>query len=592
MHEVNFGLPISYRVALYPWLVYNRRVSSEPEHAPASKLVTTAEMRALEQAAVDAGASWPSLMEQAGWGVAQIAMQWLGGVAGARVLVLVGPGNNGGDGLVVARHLCDAGADVTLYLWRRDTQAAANGQLCRERGIPEYAASSDPARTELRRLLAASDLVVDALLGAGISRAVEGAPAEIVDAVNTFDQEPTTKNQSPGVVRYSSLVLRHSSLVVLAVDLPTGVHSDTGQVLGAALRADLTVATGLIKRGLLQYPGRTYAGEIRAVEIGLPSAQLEAVMSERINAAWACERLPRRPDDAHKGTFGKVLVVAGSLQYPGAAGLASAGAARIGAGLVTLAIGRSGLGGPGRLPEITLQLLPEADWNALGEGAADEALKHLDGYQALLVGPGIGREEPTRLFLERLLGLDSPRHRGHIGFRIGASAEKPAEKQRPDLPPTVVDADALTLLSQIESWWERLPRGRCVLTPHPGEMKRLLAAEELDADHVQVAAAAAKKWGQVVVLKGATTVVADMEGRSMVNDGGNAALATAGTGDVLAGAISGLLAQGLAPFDAATLGVYLHSAAGRIVREDLGDMGAIASDLLPRLPLAIKALKG
>ena len=363
--------------------------------------------------------------------------------------------------------------------------------------------------------------------------------------------------------------------------------------MGTALRANLTVATGLIKRGLLQYPGRIYAGEIRTVEIGLLPAHLEAIMSERINAARARELLPRRPDDAHKGTFGKVLVVAGSLQYPGAAGLASAGAARVGAGLVTLAIGRSGLGGPGRLPEITLQLLPEADWNALGEGAADEALKHLDGYQALLVGPGIGREEPTRLFLERLLGLDSPRHRGHIGFRVGASAEKPAEvHSRPELPPTVIDADALTLLSQIESWWERLPRGRCVLTPHPGEMKRLLAAEELDADSVKLAESAARKWGQVVVLKGATTVVADLEGRSMVNDGGNAALATAGTGDVLAGAIAGLLAQGLPPFDAAALGVYLHSSAGRILREDLGDMGTLASDLLPRLPKAIQALKG
>jgi NAD(P)H-hydrate epimerase len=540
-------------------------------------------MRALEQAAVDAGATWSGLMEQAGWGVAQIAMQQLGDAAGKRVLILVGPGNNGGDGLVVARHLHDAGAGVTLYLWRRDTQADANGQRCRERGIAEYTLSADPKRAELRRLLAEADLVVDALLGAGISRAVEGEPAEIVERVN---QEPRAKNQEAVVPVLGSRFL------VLAIDLPTGIHSDTGQVLGMALRADLTVATGLIKRGLLYYPGRKYAGEIRIVEIGLPSAHLEAIMSERINAARARDLLPRRPDDGHKGTFGKVLVVAGSLQFPGAAGLSSAGAARIGAGLVTLAIGRSGLGGPGRLPEITLQLLPEADWNALGEGAADEALKHLDGYQALLVGPGIGREEQTKLFLERLLGLDSPRHRGHIGFRIGVSAEKPTEKQRPELPPTVIDADALTLLSQIESWWERLPRGRCVLTPHPGEMKRLVASEELDADSVKLAEGAAKKWGQVLVLKGATTVVADLEGRSMVNDGGNAALATAGTGDVLAGAIAGLLAQGLTPFDAATLGVYLHSAAGRIVRDDLGDMGAIASDLLPRLPLAIKALKG
>jgi NAD(P)H-hydrate repair Nnr-like enzyme with NAD(P)H-hydrate dehydratase domain len=258
---------------------------------------------------------------------------------------------------------------------------------------------------------------------------------------------------------------------------------------------------------------------------------------------------------------------------------------------VTLATGRSGLGGPGRLAEVTLQPLPEADWGVLGEAAADELLKHLEGYQSLLVGPGLGREQPSQIFLERLLGLDSPRHRGHIGFRIGTSEDRPTEKQRPELPPTVIDADGLNLLSQIERWWEHLPRGRCVLTPHPGEMKRLLKVEELEPDLARVAEGAAELWGQVVVLKGATTVVASPEGRSVLNDGGNAALATAGTGDVLAGAIAALLAQGLAPFDAAVLGVYLHSAAGRLVREELGDMGAIASDLLPRLPLAIKLLK-
>ena len=155
----------------------------------------------------------------------------------------------------------------------------------------------------------------------------------------------------------------------------------------------------------------------------------------------------------------------------------------------------------------------------------------------------------------------------------------------------VLDADALTLLSQIEGWWERLPRGRCVLTPHPGEMKRLLKVEELDEDRAKVAEEAATRWGQIVVLKGATTVIAEPGGRSALNDGGNAALATAGTGDVLAGAIAGLLAQGLTPFEAAALGVFLHSAAGRLVRSELGDAGALASDLLSRLPLAIKGLK-
>lgn len=546
------------------------------------KLVTTARMRALEQATVDAGATWPGLMEQAGWGVAQEVMRLLGTARGRRILALIGPGNNGGDGLVAARHLHDAGALVTLYIWRRaESPDDANRRRCRERDIAEYEASHDQGRADLRRLLAGGDLVLDALLGMGVSRPVEGELAEIVATVN----RRRTGDAGAGDGRPDRAPL------VVSVDLPTGIDSDGGGVLGSAIRADVTVATGLVKRGLVQYPGRAYAGTIRLAEIGIGPDDIEELMSETIDRDRARALLPARPDDSHKGTFGKVMVVAGSLLYPGAASLATAGAARVGAGLVTLATGRSALVGPGRLAEVTLQPVPEADWGVLGEAAADELLKHLEGYHALLVGPGIGREEPGRDFLERLLGLESPRHRGHIGFRIGASEERSAEKQRPELPPTVIDADGLNLLSQLERWWEHLPRGRCVLTPHPGEMKRLLKVEELERDPTRVAEGAAELWGQVVVLKGATTVVAGPDGRSAINDSGNAALATAGTGDVLAGAIAGLLAQGLAPFDAATLGVYLHSAAGRLVRQDLGDMGTIASDLLPRLPLAIKMLK-
>ncbi|HWQ14822.1 MAG TPA: NAD(P)H-hydrate dehydratase [Roseiflexaceae bacterium] len=560
------------------------------------KVVTTAEMRALEQAAVEAGATWPGLMEQAGRGVAELALELLGGGHGRSALVLVGPGNNGGDGLVAARHLHDAGARVALYLWRRrDDPQDANLRLCRERAIPEHRAAEDPGRATLRALLEASDLAVDALLGIGVSRPVEGELAEIVETLNA--ERRTLKGDwgSIEAVQRRSVPdpfsVQRPSFSVLSVDIPTGVHSDTGAVLGCAVRADATATAGLLKRGLLLYPGRAYAGALHVVAIDLVPADVETIMSETIDARLARGLLPPRPDDSHKGTFGKVMVLAGSAQYPGAAVLATAGAARVGAGLVTLATGRSALAMGGRSPEITLRPLPEAEWGVLGEAAADEALKAIEGYRALLVGPGIGREKQTGLFLARLLGLDSPRHRGHIGFRIGHAEERPATRQRPPLPPAVVDADALNLLAQAEGWWERVPRSSLVLTPHPLEMKRLLGTGELPGDLVDAAAQAAARWGQVVVLKGATTVVADPEGRTRINDGGNAALATAGTGDVLSGAIAGLLAQGLAPFDAATLGVYLHSAAGRILRDDLGDMGTIAGDLLPRLPLAIKALK-
>jgi NAD(P)H-hydrate epimerase len=231
---------------------------------------------------------------------------------------------------------------------------------------------------------------------------------------------------------------------------------------------------------------------------------------------------------------------------------------------------------------VTLLPLPEADWGTIGPEAAEELLKRLPGYRALLIGPGLGAEDPTQLFLQRVLGLEQPKARGRVGFFARSSEAKPAEESRaapPDLPPTVLDADGLNLLAKIDDWPEHLPRGRFIFTPHP------------DSDRVQAAVDAATRWGQVVVLKGATTVVAGPDGRSAVHAGGNPALATAGTGDVLAGVIASLLAQGLELYPAALLGVYLHAAAGELVREELGDAGALASDLLPRLPRVIKALR-
>lgn len=538
------------------------------------KLVTVAQMRALEQAAVDAGATWAGLMEQAGFGVAREALLLLGNASERQALVLVGPGNNGGDGLVVARHLHDGGVKVVLYLWRRE-QDDANRQRCRQRQIHEYAAADDPEQKTLRRLLGKADLVVDGLLGIGVRRVVAGELAAIIGCLYENRPHIDPASRPP---------------VTLAIDIASGLDADTGAIHGMAVQADMTVATGAFKRGMLLYPARTLLGELRLAEIGLTPHQLEDIMSEQISAENVRRLLPARPADSHKGTYGRAMVVAGSVYYPGAATLATAGALRVGAGLVTLATGRGALGAPGRAPEVTLRPLPDEGMGILGEEAANELLKHLEGYDVLLVGPGLGREEPTKAFITQLLGLHTPRQRGKIGFHMGGAPDQQAAT-RPELPPLVIDADGLNHLAEIENWWEHLPAGRAVLTPHPGEMQRLLKSEELPGDSISAAEEAAKTWKQIVVLKGATTVVANPDGRSAVLDGGNAALATAGTGDVLAGAICGLLAQGLAPFEAAVCGVYLHSAAGRILRDDMGDAGTLASDLLTRLPLAIKALR-
>ncbi len=537
-------------------------------------VVTTEEMRRLEQAAVDAGDTWDGLMEHAGWGVAQEALRYLGVVQARHVVVLVGSGNNGGDGLVVARHLHDAGASVHIYLWRRtDVPGDMNWQRCRQRGIAETLASDDIDQSMLRQLLTRADMVIDALLGMGVSREVSGDLACIVDVTN-------------------SIRAQKNDLLVLSIDLPTGTHSDHGTILGISIHADATVATGLCKRGLLFYPGKGCAGTLSVADIGIPSEHLEGIMSKTITVEQARALLPHRSEDAHKGTFGKALVVAGSLLYPGAAALASAGAGRAGAGLVTLATARSITALSGRGPEVTLLPLPEADLGTLGPAAAVELLKNIDGYTSLLIGPGLGREESTSLFLQRLFGLEQPQKRQRVGFRIQAATQEAgdASAETHELPPTVIDADGLNLLAQIDEWYVHVPAGQCILTPHPGEMKRLLHVEELDADQVKVATQAAAQWQQVVVLKGATTVIAAPDGRSAIYADGNPALATAGTGDVLSGVITGLLAQKMDLFDAAVLGVYLHAAAGALLREELGDMGTLASDLLPRLPLVIKAL--
>lgn len=533
-------------------------------------VVTAGQMRAAEEAAVAHGTTWAALMEQAGAGVADAVLHYAAPLANRQVLVLVGPGNNGGDALVAARHLADAGALVTLYVWRR-SGVDANLQACRERAIPELFAATNGDGSLLAQALRKAVLVIDGLLGTG-ARPPTADLATIIQAVNAERAQ-------------------RSDLRVVAIDLPSGVGADDGQVPTVAIRADLTVATGLIKRGLLLWPGRGYAGEIVVAPIGLSSLDGVLTMSELLTASQARTLLPPRPADAHKGVFGKVLVVAGSINYPGAAVLACAGAQRSGAGLVTLATGRTVLSLATLPPEVTLLPVAEGDWGAIGPAAVDDLAEHLSAYQALLLGPGLGQAEATRKLVLRLFGLDHTRSRTRVGFVAVGEPRTNQPQQTVALPPTVIDADGLNILATASNWFERLSPERCVLTPHPGEMRRLLGVSELPADRVATAAEAAQRWRQTVVLKGATTVIAAPDGRTLIFDGANPALATAGSGDVLAGVIAGLIAQGCLPFAAAALGVYLHGAAGARARMAFGDAGVVAGDLLPLLPSVMQELR-
>ena len=497
------------------------------------KLVTSDQMRAIEAAAFAAGATPEGLMETAGRRVAEAVAHRLGGARAKRILILVGPGNNGGDGLVAARYLHDEGADVRCLLLAPRREEDSNLAAVRERDIdliePDEATVSDLVAHDLQRC----DAVIDAVLGTGRQRPLEGMVARVFDGMG--------ERRCP----------------LLAVDLPTGVNADTGGVDEHAAMADVTLTLGYSKLGLHLLPGSNYAGEVEVLDIGLDPALGADIDVEIMTSDWAREALPARPLVANKGTFGRVMVVAGSESYTGAATLCCLGALRAGAGLVTLACVPSVRAAvAAQLPEVTFLVLPEQNGGVSHEAAAAVA-SGLDGYDVLLIGPGLSQSQGAQAVVRTL-----------VTFPELASI------------PVVIDADGLNALSRAPGWHETIAC-RAVLTPHPGEIGRLMRRRvaEVQADRLAVARECASTWGQTVVLKGAETVVAGAEGGVMLSPFANAALATAGTGDVLAGTIAGLLAQDVDRFTAAALGVYLHGAAAELYENEYGSSGLLASEL-------------
>ncbi len=516
------------------------------------KLVTIEEMREIERRSEEAGVPSEMLMENAGLATAQEIRTLKGNVAGSPILVLVGPGNNGGDGLVAARHLDDWGAQVTAYLCNRRTEGDKNFGLIVERDVPVVHAESDPEFRSLEELLGAAEVVVDALFGIGKLRPFQGAVREVLD-------------------RVAEARAKRDGLMIVSLDLPSGLDADSGAVDEAAPLCDATITLGAPKVGLFCFPGAERIGKLVVADIGIPADLASDIQTELITKEHVADLLPARPLNANKGTFGRVMVVSGSINYIGAAYLACTGAARVGAGLVTLATARSLQ--PilaSKLVETTYVPLPEAEAGVIDAAGSSVLGEALNGYDVLMMGCGLGRHASTEAFVrESLFSLTDDAPRG-----------------------LVLDADALNALARTPGWPQSLSRS-AVLTPHPGEMSRLtgLSVKEIQADRLGVARRSAAEWDKVVVLKGAYTVVAAPDGRAMLNPSANPGLASAGTGDVLAGTIGGLMAQGLSDFDAACCGVYLHSAAGEMVKAELGDAGMVAGDLLDRLPLVIKRLR-
>ena len=516
------------------------------------KIVTVEQMRRLEEDCASEGVSTDTLMENAGLGAANEARETLGAVAGTRILVLVGPGNNGGDGLVAARHLQRWGAVVTAYLVLRSQQADPKLSLALEAQVRLISGSADPDLKALHGELARSRLVIDAILGTGRVRPLEGFIKEVM-------------------LRLSATQDHHPVMKVMALDVPTGMDADTGQVDPACPQADVTVTFAYPKTGHFQFPGASRLGRLKVVNIGIPDHLAHDVNLELLTRGWVNGRLPSRPLDSHKGTFGHALIVAGSRNYVGAAYLASQGAARVGPGLVTLASPQSVY--PilaSKLTEVIHLPLPDDQKGRFHPDAAILLREKLHQYTSLLVGCGFGRSEGLVEFLRSLL-LAEP---------------------QPALP-VIIDADGLNNLSKIEGWWRDL-RSPAVLTPHPGEMSTLtgIATSDIQAKRTTTASEWSSRWRKVVALKGAYTVVAAPDGSCRISPFANPALASGGTGDVLTGMIAGLMAQGLSPEDAACCGVYLHGAAGEVVREELGDTGTAAGDLAPRLPRVIETVRG
>ena len=516
------------------------------------KLVTVEQMGALEAAAVERGVSEAELMEHAGLGVAQETWVNMGAVEGRTAIVLVGPGNNGGDGLVAARQLKEWGAEVAVYLLEPRPPDDPLWQAVLEAEIETLSVPEDPNFEQLADAIKGAHAIIDALLGTGVSRPIDGALKEILDCLAAARADRTIRPH------------------LVAVDVPTGVDPDTGRADPAAVRADTTVALGFAKVGLFAMPGRAIAGAIAEVGIGLPEDLGADLPYEDIRMRDLKSLMPFRSDDAHKGTFGTAVVAAGSKFYPGAARLATESAMRAGAGLVVLAAPESvqPLVAAGT-PEVVHHPLPGCN-GAMDASSAPELLRALGDADVLLLGPGLSHSPNTVEFVNQVIGgLDAVE-----GLRAA-----------------VIDADALNALAELPGWHERLRLPR-VLTPHPGEMGRLLgiSTEEVQSNRLKHATEYAQRSGSVVVLKGAGTIVAAPDGRARLSEFASAVLSSAGTGDVLAGLLVSLIGQGMEPYDAAAAAVYLHTECGRSLETATGSATAIAQDLLRALPDVRKAL--
>jgi hydroxyethylthiazole kinase-like uncharacterized protein yjeF len=513
------------------------------------RLVRSSEMQEMDRLTIqELGVPGAVLMENAARGATRVFLDHFDPPVGARVLLVCGRGNNGGDGYVMARYLSGAGMEVTVmvlsHLDRIGGDALLNLEIIRKMGLEVLEVPTHERWEEYRDRRGSYDFIVDGILGTGLSSLVRGFYAEVIEEINGLKRP------------------------VMAIDIPSGLNADTGQVMGVAVRADLTVTFGFPKVGQLVFPGAGLVGRLARIDIGIPDG-----VASRIPATYNVvepedfrDFLSADRPDIHKGDRGHLLVLAGSTGKTGAATLTALGALRAGAGLVTLGIPKSL--NPileNKLTEAMTFPLSETSEGSLSLKAEEEVKQLLHGKTALAMGPGLSTHEETTVLVRRIV------------------ASCPL--------PMVIDADGLNALGSDPGALSAC-KGKAILTPHPGEMARLTGFKnaEVQEHRVGVAEEFVKKYGCYLVLKGARTLIAEPDGKVHVNPTGNPALASGGSGDVLTGLIGGFLARRWPITQAAIGGVYLHGLAADRLAEEMGQTGILAGELLEAIPVLSRAL--
>lgn len=525
------------------------------------RLISVAKMKSLEDAANGSGYTYADMMQKAGIGIAKKIHDRFYSDGFKTIIGLVGGGNNGGDALVALTELRRMGwlSYALLLKERKDDDSLVKAFLARGGSLLNARDVDFSTYGKLNK-----GILLDGVYGTGFHLPMAPRDEEILK---------NAKEQLP-------------SYTVVAVDCPSGVDCKSGETAEGTLHASMTICLEAVKAGLLTSSAFPYCGEIDVVDLGLMkySSENELEKESVVGTRDVRKLIPVRDDFSHKGTYGKVMVVGGSVNYPGAPILAGKGAYAAGCGLVQAAVPEPVYKAAAASHlELTWLILDDID-GVISENAADVLSEHIASSKCMVLGPGINREETTRRFLSKILFTSDegtkPAAAGFAG--VGNSRKKVSF---PEIP-LVIDADALVLLAKEKQWIEKIP-SNCVFTPHPGEMAVLtgLSIDEIQANRIDVVGQYAKKWKQIVVLKGALTVVADADGRIAVIPVATSALAKAGTGDVLAGVIGGLIAQGLNTGDAAKAGAWIHGQAGILASRRLGCSESVrASDLLESIP--------